>query len=140
MFFKRRRACGCSADRRAPEAKQPRTSTACGSTISSWAMVRSFSGKNKSPESKMRGGGEAAPIASRIQRLFRSGCGGGLLGDDHVLDLVVGRLWNNLFFHQICFDAIGTARNDFLLVGFANPRQTVQLILVGAVDVQQVCG
>src|SRR4029077_6577707 len=72
--------------------------------------------------------------ASPIQRLL-------LLGDDFIFDLVVSGLGNNLLLHQIRLGFIGAAVDDLLRIGCANAGQGIELVLGGAVDVEQVaCG
>ncbi len=61
-----------------------------------------------------------------------------LLGDDLVLDLVVGGLRENLLLHQVGFLGIGTAVNNLLRINGADAGQGVELVLGGRVDIQQV--
>src|SRR5579864_1715062 len=49
-----------------------------------------------------------------------------LLGDDQILDLVVGSLRNNLLFYQIGFGLVRTAVDDLLRIFLANARQRIQ--------------
>src|SRR6201987_3693708 len=63
-----------------------------------------------------------------------------LLGDDHVLDFVVGGLGNDFFLHEIGLLRIGTAIDDLLGVLFANARQSIELVLGSGVNVQELSG
>jgi len=77
----------------------------------------------------------------RKQRLFLGGrhlVGFGLLRDNQVLDFVVGGLGNNLFAHEIGFDAVGAAVDDLLRIGVADSGKFFELIFGGAVDVEFV--
>jgi hypothetical protein len=53
-----------------------------------------------------------------------------LLGDDLILDFVVGGLRNNFFVYQIEFGAIGTAIDNFLRVHIADAGSTLSWSLV----------
>jgi len=44
-----------------------------------------------------------------------------LLGDDQILDFVVGGLGNNFLVYEIELGAVGTGIDDFLRVGIADP-------------------
>ena len=61
----------------------------------------------------------------------------GLLGDDHVLDFVVGGLRDDILVHQIVFAGIGAAGDDFSRIRIANPRERFQLIRRCRVDVDK---
>src|SRR5580658_3865540 len=67
--------------------------------------------------------------------LLRRRAGLGLLGDDHVFDLVVGGLRDDLFLYQIKFGAVGSAVDDLLRVGVADAGQLLELIFGCSVDV-----
>src|SRR3954468_12026967 len=62
-----------------------------------------------------------------------------LFRDDHVLDLVVGCLRNDLLANKVNFSAIRPAIDDFLRIGIAYTGQFLQLIGASAIDVEFVC-
>src|ERR1022692_3239817 len=52
-----------------------------------------------------------------------------LLGDDRILDLVVGGLGDDLLLHEIELGAVGAAVDDLLRIGVADSRKFLELIL-----------
>lgn len=73
------------------------------------------------------------------QVLFRGGRHGvslGLFGNDQVLDFVVGALRNDLLLDELIFRAIRSPSDNLLRIGIADPRQSLQLIQAGTVDVE----
>jgi hypothetical protein len=58
-----------------------------------------------------------------------------LLGDDLVLDLVVGSLGDDLLLHQLILPRIRPGLDDLLRVGVADPRQGLQFVLRRRVEV-----
>jgi hypothetical protein len=65
-----------------------------------------------------------------LQNLF-------LLGDDLVLDLVVGGLGDDLFVDEVGFLGVRTPVNDFLGILFADARERIELLFCGAIDVDE---
>src|SRR4029453_14872191 len=61
-----------------------------------------------------------------------------LLGDDLVLDLVVGRLRHHLLLYEFVLTFVGSVLDDLLGVGLADTRDRLQLIGRGAVDVERL--
>src|SRR5207244_13109208 len=61
--------------------------------------------------------------------LFRS-------GDDLIADLLVGRFGDDLLLPQLVLGLVGTARDDLLRVGIADPGQRPELVLASRVDVE----
>src|SRR6266566_4041762 len=59
-----------------------------------------------------------------------------LVGDDLVADLLVGRFGDDLLLPQLVLGLVGTARDDLLRVGVADPGQRLELVLAGRVDVE----
>src|SRR5271157_99175 len=57
------------------------------------------------------------------------------MGDDFVLDAVVGGLRNYLAGEQVPFRIVGPAVNDLLRIGCSDARECIELVLGGAVDV-----
>src|SRR5580698_6738404 len=96
---------------------------------------------------RSEGSGRAAPcvayLATRYSRVWPASLSNlattFLFGDDLVLNLVVGRLRNNLFAHQISLHLIRTPVDDLLRIGFADSWQRVELFCRSRVDVQQLC-
>ena len=60
-----------------------------------------------------------------------------LLGDDLVLDLVVGRLRDDALLHQLVLALVRAARDDLGGIGLADTRQRVELIGGRGIDVEQ---
>src|ERR1700738_1283350 len=62
----------------------------------------------------------------------------GLLGNYQVLDFVVSSLRDNLFANEVGLFGIGAAVDYFLGVEGSNARQSVELILGGRVDIDEI--
>src|SRR5262249_9502076 len=63
---------------------------------------------------------------------------GRLLGDDLVLDLVVGRLRDDLFGNQLLLLRVRPALDDLLGVGVADAGQLLELGLAGRIEVERL--
>ena len=61
----------------------------------------------------------------------------GLLGDDFVLDFVVGDLGNDFLLNQFVLSGVRTPINHFLGVDRADSRERLELFLGDGVNVQQ---
>src|SRR5258706_15624527 len=61
-----------------------------------------------------------------------------LLGDDLVLDLVVGCLRHDLLLDQLILTLVGAALDDGCRIGLADPRERVEFFGAGGIDVEQV--
>src|SRR5262245_33891739 len=72
-----------------------------------------------------------AAVCGYLLSLRRSNALGlrGLLRDHEILDLGVGRLWNDLFRKQLVLLRVGAALDDLLGVGIADAGQLLELIL-----------
>jgi hypothetical protein len=81
------------------------------------------------------GAGFPAPSRPRAGLLLL--VGGGLLGDDLILDLVVGRGRHDLLLHQIVLARVRPVLDDLLGVRVADAGQRLQLVLAGGVEIQR---
>src|ERR1700730_13896860 len=61
-----------------------------------------------------------------------------LLGDDLVLDAVIGLLRHDVLLHQFVLALVGTALDDGRGIRLANAGQRVELFGAGGIDVEQV--
>src|SRR5262252_3118064 len=61
-----------------------------------------------------------------------------LLGDDVILDLVVGGLGQDLLLHQLVLPLVGAVLDDLLGVGVSDTRDALELSLAGRVQVQRL--
>src|SRR5271157_4414260 len=96
----------------------------------------SRSGSRECAHEKMPGSHAPPGIATKASRLL----GGGLFGDDQVLDFRVGGLGNDLLASQIGFLDVGPSVDNFLRIRRTDARQRGELIFRGGVDVYQVSG
>jgi hypothetical protein len=69
------------------------------------------------------------PPGDRALLLFRR---------DLILDLVVGRLRNDLLLHQLILPLVRTALDDLLGVRIANSSERLELLGSGCVDVNEI--
>ena len=60
------------------------------------------------------------------------------MGDDLVLDLIIGGLGNNLLGDKIALGVVRTAIDDLLAVSVADPGKGRQVLLAGGVDIDQI--
>src|SRR5438270_10837623 len=61
-----------------------------------------------------------------------------LLGDDLVLDAVIGLLRDDILLHQFVLALVGPALDDRRRIGFADARESVELVGAGGIDVEQI--
>src|ERR1700733_492821 len=83
------------------------------------------------------------PVLSVVSLLLRGGhhrSRFGLLGDDHVFDLVVSCLGDDFLLHKFVLGPVGAAVDDFLRVSVADSWKLLELIFTGRVDVELVGG
>ena len=81
----------------------------------------------KSASRPLRKRGEVRKTASAL-----------LLGDDLVLDAVIGLLRDDILVHEVVFALVGPARDDLCGIGLADAGQRVELVGGGGVDVEQL--
>src|SRR5712691_956450 len=95
-----------------------------GSMSPSWpGFRRAFTGLDRTRRGKFRDRG-----------LFLAG---GLLGDDLVLDALVGRLGHDLLRDQLVLSLVRAVLDDLLRVGLPDARQRLQLVGRSRVEVEE---